>query len=75
MIGQKRRCSDVMMQFVRRKLETLITCPIFIQIEKLTPQNRKSQRAWFNGQGPKLQKVHILNRKLGLVGSRNFLKI
>ena len=25
------------------------------------------------GQGPKLQKIHILNQKMGLVGSRNFL--
>ena len=31
-IGQKRRGSDVMMQFVRRKLETLITDSIFIHI-------------------------------------------
>ena len=38
-IGQKRRYSDVMMQFVRRKLEMAITQSIFLQIEKLTPQN------------------------------------
>ena len=33
------------MQFVRPKLEKFITWSIFIQIEKLTPQNRKSRRA------------------------------
>jgi len=38
-IGQKRRGSDVMMQFVRQKLPMPITQSILIQIEKLTPQN------------------------------------
>ena len=52
-IGQKRRSSDVMMQFVRQKLEMAITQSIFIQIEKLTPQYWISRRARFNGQGPK----------------------
>ena len=60
-------------QFVRQKLETLRTWSIIIQIEKKTPQNRKSWRTWSIGQGPKLQKIHFLNQKTGLGGSRNFL--
>ena len=56
------------MQFVRRKLEMAITQSIFLQIEKLTPQNWISRRARFNGQGPKLQKNKFLEPKNGEIG-------
>ena len=62
------------MQFVRQKLKISISWLILIQIEKMTPQNRKSRRAQQIDQGPKLQKIHFWNQKMGLVGSRNFLE-
>ena len=76
-VVQDRRFRFRGMQFVRQKLKIFITWSIFIQIEKMTPQNRKSQRAWFNGQGPKLQKNTHFEPKNGFtkVGSRNFWKI
>ena len=40
----------------KTKIKILITWSIFIQIEKMTPQNRKSRRAQQIGQGPNLQK-------------------
>ena len=62
------------MQFVRQKIEILITWSIFTQIEKLTPQNRKSQRAWFNGQRPKLQKNTHFEPKNGFSGVTKFFE-
>ena len=47
------------MQFVRQKLKIFITWSILIQIEKLIPQNRKSQRPQQIDQGPKLQRIHF----------------
>ena len=59
MVYLKCRFRFIGMQFVRQKLKIFITWSIFIQIEKMTPQNRKSQRAQYIGQGPKLQKIHF----------------
>ena len=72
---EDRRFRFIGMQFVRQKLKIFITWLIFIPIQKMATQNRKSWRAQQIGKGPKLQKIHFWNRKMGLVGSRNFLKM
>ena len=63
------------MQFVRQKLKIFITWSIFIQIEKMTPQNRKSRQAQQIGQGPKITKNTHFKPKNGFSGVTKFFGV